>query len=236
MGAWLRLREAAELRLLLAALALVAGLWAFAELASEVVEGDSRAFDEWVLRALREPQDPSRGRGPDWLAAAALDVTALGGVAVLTLVLAAVTGFVLLLRKPHMAVLLLAAGGGGLALNQLLKSLVARPRPTVVPPLDTVHTLSFPSGHAMLSAAIYLSLGVLVARLLGARRERVYVLAVAAGLSVMIGLTRTYLGVHYPTDVLAGWLAGGVWALACGVGARALQRHGKVEPPADTPD
>jgi undecaprenyl-diphosphatase len=135
------------------------------------------------------------------------------------------------MRKPHMAVLVVAAGGGGLALNHALKTLFARQRPSVVPPLDTVHSLSFPSGHAMLSAAVYLSLAVLVARLLAARRARAYVLAVAATLTVLIGLTRVYLGVHYPTDVLAGWVAGCVWALSCGLGARALQQRGRVEPP-----
>jgi undecaprenyl-diphosphatase len=224
-----------DLRLLLAVVALVAGIWAFAELADEVSEGDSRTFDEAVLLAARDPVDPGKPRGPDWLGEAALDVTALGGTTVLGLVILAVAGLALVLRKPHMALLLLAAGGGGMLVNTGLKNLFDRTRPTVVPQLDAVHTLSFPSGHAMVSAAVYLSLAVLAARLVRPRHAKVYVVAVAATLTVAVGVTRVYLGVHYPTDVLAGWIAGGLWALLCGVVALLLQRSGAVEQPGPEP-
>ena len=119
--------------------------------------------------------------------------------------------------------------------NTGLKNLFDRTRPTVVPQLDTVHTLSFPSGHAMVSAAVYLSLAVLAARLVRPRHAKVYVVAVAATLTVAVGVTRVYLGVHYPTDVLAGWIAGGLWALLCGVAALLLQRRGAVEQPGPEP-
>jgi undecaprenyl-diphosphatase len=218
-----------DLRILVAALALIAGVWVFAELADEVGEGDSHRLDTAVLQAARDPVDPTRPRGPEWLGEAALDVTALGGTTVLGLVIAALTGLALVLRKPHMALLLLAAGGGGMLVNSGLKLLFDRERPTVVPQLDAVHTLSFPSGHAMVSAAVYLSLAVLAARLVRPRAAKVYIMTVAVALALAIGVTRVYLGVHYPTDVLAGWLAGGLWALLCGVVARLLQRRGAVE-------
>jgi undecaprenyl-diphosphatase len=95
--------------------------------------------------------------------------------------------------------------------------------------LVTVSTASFPSGHAMLSAIVYLTLGVLLARFLYHRRLKVYVLTVAILLSLFIGLSRIYLGVHYPTDVLAGWSAGAAWALLCLLAARFLERRGAVE-------
>ena len=224
-----------DLRMLLVAVALVAGTWLFVEVADEMAEGDSRPFDEAVLRAGRDPADPARPRGPEWLGEAALDVTALGGTTVLALVTVAVAGLSLVLRKPHMALLLLAAGGGGMLVNTGLKHLFDRARPTIVPQLDSVQTLSFPSGHAMVSAAVYLSLAVLAARLLRPRRAKVYVVAVAVALTVAVGATRVYLGVHYPTDVLAGWLAGGLWALLCGVVALRLQRRGAVEQPGPEP-
>ena len=205
-----------DLRLLLAVVALVAGIWAFVGLADEVSEGDARTFDEAVLLAGRDPADPSEPRGPDWLGEAALDITALGGTTVLGLVILAIAGLALVLRKPHMALLLLVAGGGGMLVNTGLKNLFGRTRPTVVPQLDAVHTLSFPSGHAMVSAAVYLSLAVLAARLVRPRHAKVYVVAVAATLTVAVGVTRVYLGVHYPTDVAGGALLG----LAMGSAAR----------------
>jgi undecaprenyl-diphosphatase len=235
LGTLRRALRGPDLRLLLAAVGLVAGVWLFAGVADEVSEGDSRRFDEWVLRACRDPADPARPRGPEWLAGAALDLTALGGTTVVGLLVAAVVGFVLVLRKPHMAWLVLAAGAGGMAVNTMLKGLFDRDRPDVVPQLDTVHTLSFPSGHAMLSASVYLSLAVLAARLVRSRAAKLYLVGAAGALALLVGSTRVYLGVHYPTDVLAGWLAGGVWALLCGVVARLLQRRGSVEPPGPEP-
>ena len=112
-----------------------------------------------------------------------------------------------------------------LVLMVLLKRVFDRPRPTVVPQLIVETSPSFPSGHAMMSAVIYLTLGTLLAQLCPRWRERVYVLTVAGVLAVLIGLTRLYLGVHYPTDVLAGWTVGLAWALTSGLLARGLRRR-----------
>ncbi|MCP3101030.1 phosphatase PAP2 family protein [Myxococcus sp. K15C18031901] len=197
----------------------------FIALSDEVTEGETQDFDERVLRALRSPDDPSTPRGPRWLRVAAQDVTALGGAPVLVLMTVCVCGFLLLARRYRTLMLVLAATVGGTLLNGLLKRFFARPRPSVVPHLTEVMTTSFPSGHAMLSATVYLTLGALLAQLTERRRLKAYLLAVSLLLSCLVGLSRVYLGVHYPTDVLGGWVAGLAWALVTALVARALRRR-----------
>lgn len=92
-------------------------------------------------------------------------------------------------------------------------------------------TASFPSGHAMLTAVAFLTLGVLLARMTEHRRLKAFALATSITLTILVGLTRIHLGVHYASDVLAGWVAGGAWALLCWSVARYLQRRGAVEKP-----
>jgi undecaprenyl-diphosphatase len=226
LGNWVVRQEAVVLvGLLLAA----AGVWGFAEIADEVMEGDSRGIDEAILSALRSGADPLKPVGPAWLAEAALEVTALGSITVLVIVVAGVLGYLAVRRLWGAFVLVLGASMGGEVLNMALKQAFGRERPSVVPHLTEVRTLSFPSGHAMLSAIIYLTLGALLVRLEDKRRVKAYILLVAVLLTVMVGLTRVYLGVHYPTDVLAGWVAGMVWAIVCWLAARWLQKSGKVE-------
>jgi undecaprenyl-diphosphatase len=150
---------------------------------------------------------------------------------VLVLVTLAVLGFLLLARKYHALLLLLGATLGGLLLNILLKSYYERPRPTVVPHLSDVRTPSFPSGHSMLSAVVYLTLGAMLARLVERRRLKLYFVAVALLLAFLVGVSRVYLGVHYPTDVLAGWAIGLAWAVLCWLVTQYLQRRGAVEKP-----
>lgn len=228
--AWLR---ATDLVVLVVALVGVLALWAFVEIADEVRDGESRGIDEWVVRALRDPSDPSDPIGPPWVEEAFRDLTALGGATVLGLVTAAVVGYLLLVRKYHAVALVLVAALGGLALGGLLKGAFDRPRPDVVPHLSHVRTASFPSGHSMLSAVIYLTLGSLLDRLVGRPALRLYILGVALLLSFLVGVSRVYLGVHYPTDVLAGWAVGLAWAVACWLAARWLQQRGVVEEASD---
>ena len=121
---------------------------------------------------------------------------------------------------------------GGLLLAGVLKNVFDRPRPEVLPHLCLVSSASFPSGHSMLSAVVYLTLGTLLGRFVAERRLKIYVLGIAMGLTVLIGVSRVYVGVHYPTDVLAGWSAGLAWALACGLLGRILQQRVAVETPA----
>jgi undecaprenyl-diphosphatase len=140
-------------------------------------------------------------------------------------------------QRYHLAAMMAAATGGGALASMVLKSLFARPRPAIVPHLIDVSTLSFPSGHATNSAIVYLSIALVLARNFADRPTRVFILASAVGLVVVIGVTRVYLGVHYPSDVAAGWMAGAAWALAMGAITRRLQVEHKVEQPeAPQPD
>jgi undecaprenyl-diphosphatase len=143
----------------------------------------------------------------------------------------AVLGYLLLSRLYHAAVFVALAIGGGWLVSTLLKFGFSRPRPSVVPHLDSVQTSSFPSGHSMLSAVVFLTLGSLLARLTPSYRLKIYFVCVAILLSGLVGMSRVYLGVHYPTDVLAGWAAGLVWAVLCWLVARGLQHWGAVERP-----
>lgn len=218
-----------ELKILLVVLLIAFLGWGLAEVADEVMEGGTHAFDRWVLLALRDPADLAVPRGPRWLQGVARDYTALGGVAVTVLLSAAVVAYLLLVRRWHAAIYVAAAVGSGWGLSGLLKGYFERSRPDVVPHLVEVSTASFPSGHALVSAVTYLTLGALLARLDERRRVKLYVLGAALFLTLLIGLTRIYLGVHWPTDVLAGWTAGTLWALLCWLLARWLQHRGAIE-------
>jgi undecaprenyl-diphosphatase len=210
-------------------LIIAGGIWVFVEVADEVIEGGSQRYDEAILRALRQPGDPSQPIGPIWLKTAALDFTSLGSTAVITLVCTITVGFFVLRRKWGSVILVLVAIAGGAIVNSILKQSFERARPSLVPHLAEVNSLSFPSGHSMLSAITYITLGTLLARTTSDRKIKIYYLATAIFLAGLIGLTRVYLGVHYPTDVLAGWCAGISWALLCSLAARWLQRRGAVE-------
>lgn len=214
---------------LMAALVIVAGAWGFVALADEVKEGGTQRFDDAAIRALRRPDNPGKMRGPPWLEDAARDVTALGGVTVLGLVTTAVVGYLLICRKYHAMWLVLAATTGGLILSSLLKYVISRPRPELVPRLSYVYTSSFPSGHSFMSAVVYLTLGTLLMRLTPGRAIKLYLLLTALFLTFVVGVSRVCMAVHYPTDVLAGWTAGLAWALVCWLIARYLQRRHLVE-------
>jgi undecaprenyl-diphosphatase len=208
------------------ALVLVVGLCllAFRHLAEEVGEGDTRAFDRSIIYALRTPGDPGRAIGPDWLNTAAVDVTSLGSTTVLAIIALLVCGLFLSFRRWREALMLLLASGGGLLIVEWLKDLFQRDRPPAVMHVVRAINASFPSGHAALSATVFLTLGALVAHFAERRRVRVYALASAVILSVTVGCSRVYLGVHWPTDVLAGWCVGAAWALAWWGAAIAWER------------
>jgi undecaprenyl-diphosphatase len=213
---WLRQRN---LRSMVLFLIVAVGCWGFAELADEVGEGETQAIDEMILRSLRDPQDMYTPIGPGWLREGMRDITALGSATVLTLVIAFASGFCLIVRDRYAMWLVLGAGLGGMVLSWLLKSVLLRERPTAVPHMVDVYTPSFPSGHSMLSAIVYLTLGIMLARVVRRRTLKLYFILVAIFLTVLVGVSRIYLGVHYPTDVLAGWTAGAVWAVICGTWA-----------------
>ena len=189
------------------------------------MEGDTRQFDEWVLSALRQEADPGRVKGPWWLQAGAEDLTALGSPTVLGLTVLAVTGYLFLHGLYRNGLFIFSASVGGWVLNWLLKAAFERTRPDIVPHLREVMSSSFPSGHALTSAAVYLTLGALLMRITQGRLAKYYCIAIAMFLTFLVGSSRVFLGVHYPTDVIAGWLIGMTWALLCWVVERTLERR-----------
>jgi undecaprenyl-diphosphatase len=212
-----------------AALVVVLGIAGFVALLDEVREGGTMSFDNRVLISLRKADDHGKLIGPWWVRSVVRDITALGGAVVLFMVVASVAGFLIMIRRYHMMWLILIATIGATAINSTIKGLVDRPRPTVVPKLADVTNESFPSGHSAMSAAVYLTLGALLAQTVSRRRVKLYFIFIAMTLTFLVGVSRVCLGVHYPTDVLAGWATGLVWALLCWLVARYLQRRGAIE-------
>lgn len=218
-------RDREELALLLGAVAVLVLLVVFSRLASEVLEGETLTFDKRMLAALRDPAHPSQPIGPAWLLNGALDITALGSATVLGLVVFAVSGFLVLQGMWRMGTFVLLACSGAWFINAALKQLFQRPRPDVVPHLREVMTMSFPSGHALTSAVVYLTLGALLMRVATRPIAKWYCMGLAMLATFLVGASRVYLGVHYPTDVVAGWLVGLSWALLCWLVERALERR-----------
>ncbi len=218
-----------ELSVLVVLFALMGSVWGFVEISDAVVEGGTKSFDHTVLLAMRNPADLKDPIGPSWVEEMGRDFTALGSMGVLAMVTFAVVGYLLLDGKRRLALVVLVATLGALGASTVLKTGFDRPRPDLVPHGMRVYTASFPSGHSMLSASTYLTLGALLARVQRRRRIKAYILLVAIFATLVVGASRVYLGVHWPTDVLGGWTAGAGWALMCWLLARWLQRHGQVE-------
>lgn len=195
-----------------AALAVLLG--GFGLIADEVSDGETMKIDEAVLMAFRTPGDPTDPIGPAWLEEAARDVTALGSFTVLAILITVVVLHLFLIGRKRTGWFLTASVIGGTLLSSGLKSLFDRPRPDLTG-VARVFTTSFPSGHATVSAVVYLTLGALLAEMTESRGQKILYLGSAVLLTVMVGLSRVYLGVHYPTDVLAGCSIGAGWALAC---------------------
>ncbi|MEZ5933559.1 MAG: phosphatase PAP2 family protein [Alphaproteobacteria bacterium] len=222
-------RASREWSVLVLVLLLVASVWAFVGLADEVVEGETHRFDETVLLLMRNPADPADPIGPGWVEEIGRDVTALGGIAVLVMIVLATSGYLVLAQKAHAALWLMLATGSGMALSTVLKMSFDRPRPNLVPHGSIVYTASFPSGHSLMSAVVYLTIGALLARVQPRRRLKAYILSLAVLLTLLVGISRVYLGVHWPTDVLAGWTIGAAWALLFWLVTWYLQQSGRVE-------
>jgi len=217
--------EPGEIAVLLGGVGVLLSVLVFTLLAAQVLDGDTQSFDAHILRSLRRADDPSMPIGPVWLRARALEVTALGSSTVLGLATLAICGFLVLQRMTRTAAFVFVATVGGWVLNAVMKEIFQRTRPAVVPHLQAVMSLSFPSGHAMTSAAVYLTLGALTMRVADRRVTKLYCIATAMIVTLLVGLTRIYLGVHYPTDVVAGWLVGLMWALACWTVERGIEHR-----------
>ena len=209
-------------------LAIVALVWSFVQLSDEILETSQAGIDRQLLLMLREAGRPGDPIGPRWVEASWREITALGSDIIVGLITVLVMGFLLMHKMLRSALLLVVAVVGGALLSTGLKLTFARPRPDFVQHMVEVSSASFPSGHSLISAVIYPTLGALLASLSPARTAKVYYLGAAFLLMLLVGFSRMYLGVHYPSDVLAGWSLGLAWALACWVGSEMLQRRGKL--------
>ena len=214
-GLRLHMLRRSELAWLIIGLGACVLLWVFLSLASEVAEGETHQFDIAILRALRTPADPSKLIGPAWLEGSLIDVTALGSSTVLGVVILAVVGFLLLQERYQTAGFVGITALSGMLVSTVLKDTFNRPRPSVVPHLRDVVSTSFPSGHAMQSAIVYLTIGAVLMRAADRRATKLYCLGLAMLLTLLVGISRVSLGVHYPTDVIGGWIIGFVWASMC---------------------
>ena len=195
-------------------------LLVFLALAGVVMDGDTLAFDTKILRAFRHANDLSKPIGPAWIEPALLDLTALGGPTVLGLLVISVAGFLALQQRYRSAFFILITSSTGIIVGYAMKAVFMRARPTVVPQLRPVAETSFPSGHAMQSAIVFLTLGTLLMRIANGRLTKLYCFGMAMLLTFLVGVSRVYLGVHYPTDVLGGWIVGMLWASICWLAAQ----------------
>lgn len=211
-GKWL------EPKILIGIAAASFALWVFIELAENVIDGETRYFDTVILMAFQQTDSSHLG----WFYEFVRDISGLGGLGVLGFLVVISAIFLAVSNRVRTALFVIAATSSGAMLSGLLKLGFDRPRPDLIPHLTHVYSASFPSGHAMISAVVYLTLGALLAREVSGIWLKVFVIVVAAIVSGLVGLSRLYLGVHWPSDVLAGWAAGALWALVCWLAAQQI--------------
>jgi undecaprenyl-diphosphatase len=187
----------------------------FVAIASVVMEGTPTTFDQTIMHIAHDPNNPCRPLGPPWLAEAMRDITGLGSTVVITFATLAVFLYLWVAHNHAAAVYILSSVLGGWIVSNILKTAIERPRPVFGPCGGYAPTFSFPSGHTMMSAVVYLTIGALLTRLATRSVVKFYPLVIAVVLTGAIGVSRIYLGVHWPSDVLAGWCIGGAWAMLC---------------------
>ena len=225
VGAGLRWLGLHEWVVLVAVALIVGGLWGFIELA-DAVQGDGAAvseFDRQILLSLREEGDPSDPIGSFLVEEAVRDITALGSSIIIIFLPIVAAIFLEIQGNRRLAIVVIVSFLGGAALSLGLKEIFARPRPDLVPEITRHLNYSFPSGHSMLSAVVYLTLGTVVAEGLRRASLRIFVMIIAVLITLAVGFSRVYLAVHWPTDVLAGWTVGAIWALLVWLVARQVK-------------
>lgn len=188
-------------------------LWGFIEIADEVIEGDLGTVDEAVLSFFRVEGDMTRPIGPLFLEKTARDITALGSYSVIGLVTLATVAVLVFVGQKTAGLFSFLSVASGVALVYFLKLGFDRPRPELVSHFVDVSTASFPSGHSTMSFLTYLSLALLACRAMPTKRAKSFVIGLGIFIAGLVALSRVYLGVHWPSDVLAGGFLGVFWAL-----------------------
>jgi undecaprenyl-diphosphatase len=223
---WAGLTRLVEARVLLTIAAVAGGLAAFMALADEVAEGGAGAIDRALLLSFRVPGHLDVAIGPRWVQEAVRDVTALGGFTVLALISVFATILLVIHGRRQQALVFAATVTLAQIVSEVLKAWFDRPRPTLVAHLDLVYSSSFPSGHAMMAPVVYLTLAGILAAGECRRSVKVMLLGGAGMLTAAVGVSRVYLGVHWPTDVLGGWSLGAAMALVAAVVLRRAAPRG----------
>lgn len=202
--------------------------WLFIELAIVISTTETVQIDRSILLLLRDPNDLNNPLGPTWLEEMMRDVTALGSNWILFFLVLIATVYLILVRQSKLAVLLVTAIVTGFVVAFSLKHGIDRPRPDLVSHGTMVYTASFPSAHAMMSTLVYFTLAALMSQAQGRKSVKTLLYLSAGFLAVWVGTSRVYLGVHWPSDVIAGWCAGGFWALLFYYLAKRLSIKGKL--------
>lgn len=195
----------------------------FGAVVDEVLEGDSHALDEKILLSLRDPTDAQSPLGPPWLEEMMRDFTALGGIALLALITTASVVYLWVSKQRGYAIYLTSVTITATILSNIMKLGFDRPRPDLVPHHSITYMPGFPSGHSFMAAVVYLSLGVILAEAHQSKAIKAYLITLSILIAVLVGISRVYLGVHWPSDVLAGWLVGAGWALLFWILAKYLE-------------
>ncbi|HEX8693987.1 MAG TPA: phosphatase PAP2 family protein [Longimicrobium sp.] len=210
--------------LIAAVVVILIAVFGFAELAMNVAEGETQAFDDSVLLWLDRHASPM-------LTGIALDVTALGAGTVVWTVVVIASFFLWHTRHRFSAVLLWVAMVGSALISSSLKAFFDRPRPDLFPwRAPYAGESSFPSGHSMTAMVAYFTLAYLIARLEPTRALKRFTFFVATVIILGVGLSRMYLGVHYPTDVIGGFFTGLAWASFCALSMEALRYFATRKP------
>lgn len=204
-----------EVSILFIFFAMAVCLFVFIQIAYAVSDGEIYSIDKEILLLFRNSDNPDLTLGSERAQYIMRDITALGSSTILTIIVLFVVLYLAFKKEIRSIIFVLTAAIGGGVLVQILKFLFARPRPEIVPQLVSEISMSFPSGHSAMSAVVYLSLAVLISRIETSKKMRVFFISSALIITFIVGLSRIYLGVHYPTDVLAGWMIGLFWSLLC---------------------
>lgn len=220
---WGRLR-ALEARTLIVIMAIAAALLAFLRLGDGVRAGRTLDIDRRIILALRDPAHPGQPRGSFWTRDILHDLTALGGVGVLTLTVVVATIFLWVNGRRRHAAVLLGTVGAATVVGELIRSSYHRARPDLLAYGDYFSESSFPSGHSNIATVVWMTLALIVASLERSRVGKVTAFAAGGFISLTAGAARVYFGVHWPSDVLGGWILGSSWALAAWIALGAWKK------------